>query len=250
MINVDEENEKEFYNKIGNLIGWDFSKMKYELVDNSSFKYFDEINNLITDKSIVLDIGTGGGEKLTDLISDNCLLKIGTDFSKEMIKVAKMKNKSNKIRFFEMDSKLLNFPDKFFDIICARHTPFNFKEVFRLLNDNGTFISEQIDEDDCKKLKELFGRGQGYNVEIKLIDRMKEEARQQKLKNVEFYEILQQEYYKTEEDILFLLRNTPIIPNFGEEINDYQKFNEYVRNNKTNRGILLERKLFGITMKK
>lgn len=47
MVNVDEENEKEFYNKIGNSIGWDFSKMKYELVDNSSFKYFDEINNLL-----------------------------------------------------------------------------------------------------------------------------------------------------------------------------------------------------------
>ena len=250
MINEDEMNEKNFYDKIGSLIGWDFSKLKYELIDNSAFQYFNEINDKITEQTILLDIGTGGGEKLTDLISDNCLLKIGTDFSKEMIKVAKMKNKNNKIRFFEMDSEIINFPDKFFDIICARHTPFNFDEIFRLLNDKGTFFSEQIDEDDCKKLKDLFERGQGYNTKLKLIDKIKEEVKLKNFKNVKFFEIKQQEYYKTEEDLLFLLRNTPIIPNFGEEEKDYQKFNEYVEKNTTDKGILLERKLFGIKVEK
>lgn len=246
MINEDEKNEKEFYDKIGSLIGWDFSKLKYELIDNSSFQYFDEINNQVTEQSILLDIGTGGGEKLTNLISDKCLLKIGTDFSKEMIKVAKENNKSNKVRFFEMNSESINFPNFFFDIICARHTPFDFNEIFRLLNDNGTFFSEQIDEDDCQNLKELFGRGQGYNAKLKLVNKMKEEVKQQKFKKVEFFEIKQEEYYETEEDLLFLLRNTPIIPNFGEGKSDYKKFNEYVEKNKTDKGILLKRKLFGI----
>lgn len=250
MINEDEMNEKNFYNKIGSLIGWDFSKLKYELIDNSIFQYFNEINNKITEQTILLDIGTGGGEKLTNLISNQCLLKIGTDFSKEMIKVAKDNNKNNKIRFFEMNSETINFPDKFFDIICARHTPFNCDEIYRLLNDKGMFFSEQIDEDDCKDLKDLFGRGQGYNTKIKLINKIKDEVKLQKFKNVEFFEIKQQEYYKTEEDLLFLLRNTPIIPNFGEEEKDYQKFNQYVEKNTTDKGILLERKLFGIKVEK
>ena len=30
MINKDEKNEREFYDKIGSLIGWDFSMLKYE----------------------------------------------------------------------------------------------------------------------------------------------------------------------------------------------------------------------------
>ena len=246
MINKDEKNERKFYDKIGSLIGWDFSMLKYELIDNSRFQYFDEINNQITDQSILLDIGTGGGEKLTKLISDRCLLKVGTDFSQEMIKVANEKNNNNRIKFFEMNSESIKFPNKFFDIICARHTPFDFDEIFRLLNNNGTFFSEQIDEDDCKSLKELFGRGQGYNAKLKLIDKMKEEAKQNKFKKVEFFDIIQQEYYETEEDLLFLLKNTPIIPNFGKEKLDYKKFNEYVEENKTEKGILLERKLFGI----
>lgn len=243
------KSEKEFYDKIGSLIGWNFSMLKYKLVDNSAFQYFDEINNQITEQSILLDIGTGGGEKLTKLISDKCLLKIGTDFSQEMIKVANENNKNNKIKFFEMNSENIKFPNNFFDIICARHTPFDFKEIFRLLNSNGTFFSEQIDEDDCKSLKELFGRGQGHNAKLKLMDKIKEEAKQNELKNIEFFDIIQQEYYEKEEDLLFLLKNTPIIPNFGDEKLDYQKFNEYVEKNKTDKGILLERKLFGIKAK-
>lgn len=250
MMNNNRKSEKEFYDKIGSLIGWDFSKLKYELIDNSSFQYFDEINSQITEQSILLDIGTGGGEKLTNLISNKCLLKVGTDFSSEMIKVANENNKNNKIKFFEMNSEAIKFPDAFFDIISARHTPFDFKEIFRLLNDKGIFFSEQIDEEDCKSLKELFGRGQGDNTKFKLIDKIKEEAKKNKFKTIEFFEIKQQEYYDTEEDLLFLLRNTPIIPDFGEEKLDYQKFNEYVEKNKTNKGILLERKLFGIKARK
>jgi len=33
--------EREFYDKIGKTIGWDFSTMKYDVVDNSEFKYFE-----------------------------------------------------------------------------------------------------------------------------------------------------------------------------------------------------------------
>lgn len=242
--------EKEFYDKIGKVMGWDFSTMKYDVVDNSEFRYFEEINKNITKNTILLDIGTGGGEKLTNCISDKCLLKIGTDFSKEMIKHANDNNKDNKIRFVEMNSEKIEFPKDFFDIITARHTPFNSVEVYNALKENGLFFSEQIDEDDCKELKELFGRGQGFNLEPKLIDKIKEEIVKEKFKQIEFYDIIQNEYYKKEEDLLFLLHNTPIIPEFGKIQGDYEKFREYVEKNNTENGIILVRRLFGIKMVK
>ena len=62
MINEDSNKEKEFYNKIGKIIGWDFSQIKYDVIDNSKFQYFDEINNSISENTLLLDIGTGGGE--------------------------------------------------------------------------------------------------------------------------------------------------------------------------------------------
>lgn len=246
MINDNSEEEKCFYNKVGRIIGWDFSKMKYKMVDDSKFQFFNEINNKVKKNMILLDIGTGGGEKLTDLIIDDCLLKIGTDFSKEMIKYANKRNKKNNIRFLEMDSENIKFPDEFFDIISARHTPFCISEVNRVLKKEGYFFTEQIDEDDCVQLKKIFGRGQGYESHIKLREKMKNEIKDIKFKSVEFYDIVQQEYYETEDDLLFLLNNTPIIPNFGKEKGDFSKFNEYVRMYTKEKGILLERKLFGI----
>ena len=46
--NLGEEymREKEFYDKIGKVMGWDFSTMKYDVVDNSEFRYFEEINQI------------------------------------------------------------------------------------------------------------------------------------------------------------------------------------------------------------
>ncbi len=250
MINYNSEEEKCFYNKVGKIIGWEFSKMKYKMVDDSKFQFFDEINNKVKKNMILLDIGTGGGEKLTDSITDDCLLKIGIDFSKEMIKYAKKRNTKDNIRFLEMDSENIKFPDEFFDIITARHTPFNIREVNRLLKKNGYFFTEQIDENDCLQLKKTFGRGQGYESQIRLREKIKSRIKDFKFNSIEFYDIIQQEYYKTEEDLLFLLNNTPIIPNFGKEKGDFSKFNEYVRKNINNNGIILERKLFGIKIKK
>ena len=246
MLKKNSNMEKEFYNKIGKIIGWDFSNLKYDVIDNSEFQYFNEINNNISENTLLLDIGTGGGEKLSNLISNNCLLKIGTDFSEEMIKSAKKNNKSSNICFFEMDSNNIKFPDCFFDIITARHTPFSAKEIYRLLKTDGMFFSEQIDEDDCRELKEIFGRGQGFNAEQKLIDIIKSDMKKMKLKTIKFFNILQEEYYKTEEDLLFLLKNTPIIPDFGNVEGDYEKFNKYVEKNRNEKGILLNRCLFGV----
>ena len=250
MINENYDMEKDFYNKIGKIIGWDFSKIKYDMIDNSKFQYFDEINKNLSENDVMLDIGTGGGEKLSNLISNNCLLKIGTDFSEEMIKSAKKNNKNYKIYFFQMDSDNIKFPDGFFGIITARHTPFNSKEVYRLLKKQGMFFSEQIDEDDCKELKEIFGRGQGFNSEHKLIDNIKLDMKKCEFKKIEFFDILQEEYYKTQEDLMFLLNNTPIIPDFGKVNGDYEKFNKYVEKNTSEKGILLIRRLFGVRVVK
>lgn len=239
--------EKEFYEKVGKINGWDFSKMKYDFIDNNEFIYFNEVNNEVNKNTILLDIGTGGGEKLINYISNDCLLKIGTDFSDEMIKASKRNIVDrNNIKVLKMNSDKIIFPDEFFDVVCARHTPFNANEIYRVMKLQGKFFSEQVDEDDCIELKELFKRGQGYHEKIKLIDKTKEEMKKEKFNDVKFYDITQYEYYETEEDLLFLLNNTPIIPDFGKIKGDIEKFNKYVDRNKSDKGILLKRKLFGI----
>ena len=83
-----------------------------------------------------------------------------------------------------------------------------------------------------------------------MLIKIKEEIVNEKFKRIEFYDIIQNEYYKTEEDLLFLLSNTPIIPEFGKIQGDHEKFRKYVEKNITDKGILLNRRLFGIKMVK
>ena len=54
MNDINSNKEKEFYNKIGKIIGWDFSNIKYDVVDNSKFQYFDEINRSMNENMILL----------------------------------------------------------------------------------------------------------------------------------------------------------------------------------------------------
>lgn len=246
---MEKNEEKDFYNKIGKTIGWNFSNIKCKVIDNSNFKYFDIINGECKQK-VILDIGTGGGEKTLNNVK-NARLIFGIDFSKEMINKAKENAKDREDAIFlEMDSNEIKFSDNFFDIICARHTPFRTKEVFRVLKNNGMFISEQVDEDDCIELKKIFGRGQGFEKNTKQREIYEKELIKNNIKNFEFYNIEQDEYYENEEDLLFLLNNTPIIPSFGKKEKDYEKFNKYVEENRTNKGIHLKRILYGIIARK
>ena len=41
MKDYSREEEKDFYNKVGKIIGWDFSKLKYKIEDNSEFQFFN-----------------------------------------------------------------------------------------------------------------------------------------------------------------------------------------------------------------
>ena len=249
-----EENNEELYKRVGKLQGWDFSKVKCEEKYHANYNYIEEINKHITPTSLVLDVGTGGGECVLTKISDAGFI-FGIDNCAEMIETANknlQKYPNKRVKFIKMDANNITFPDGIFDIVCSRHCWSNPSRAYKLLKNDGMYFSEDIENDDCIELKELFGRGQCFNEKIKLQDKIvpllvnsgfREE-------NITLYQIEVEEYYKTEEDLIYLLLNTPIIMNFLKEKDDSQKFEEYVDKYKTDKGILLKRKLFGIIAEK
>lgn len=78
--------------------------------------------------------------------------------------------------------------------------------------------------------------------------------------NIEKVQILENEYYETEEDLMALLLKTPILDDFSKieiredfihnSIIDKKIFNKYVRKYKTKKGILLKRVLYRIVARK
>ncbi len=247
-------NEFDFYEKIKN---WDFSKIKYIEESLTNWDMYDILNKKANSESKILDLGTGGGENLIKYFPQAKEI-IGTDFSNEMIKTAKSnleKSARKNIEFKQMDNLKMTTPDNYFDIVVARHTCIDAKQIYNTLKNDGILILRGVDKLDCWELKYMFKKGQAYNdvKPISLIDY--ENILNAGFRNVELVPIHIREYYKTKEDLLALLLKTPILCDFSEEKeNNDLKFNidmaildKYINLHKTDKGILLIRRYYGIT---
>ncbi len=253
-----QKSELKYYERIGN---WDFSDIKCKTEKLTNWDFYEKIKENTNEKSLCLDLGTGGGEKVLKRYT-NVGMIIATDFSKEMIKTAKenAKNYPNKnVKFVQMNNLNMKFPEGIFDLISARHTIINAQQIYNVLNEKGTLVIEGVDKKDCWELKQIFGRGQAYNDEISISEKDYNDIKGAGFSKIEKVEILENEYYETEEDLLALLLKAPILDDFSEiNENDFENkpviekelFDKYVKKYKTEKGILLERVLYGIVAKK
>ena len=253
-----QENEFKYYERIGN---WDFSQIKFQTENLTNWDFYEKIKENTNEKSLCLDLGTGGGEEVLKNYPSVGMI-ITTDFSEEMIKTAKKNAKkySNKrVKFTKMNNLEMNFPRETFDLISARHTIIEAKQVYDCLANHGILVIEGVDKKDCWEIKEIFGRGQAYNDKIAISEKDYLDLKEAGFKNIEKGEILQNEYYETEEDLMALLLKTPILDDFSEikeekfehrTIIEKNLFDEYVKRYKTEKGILLKRVLYGILAKK
>ena len=149
--------------------------------------------------------------------------------------------------------------DNYFDIVVARNTCINAKQIYKTLKKGGLLLIRGVDKLDCWQLKRLFNRGQAFNDTKPISQIDYENILDAGFKNVELIPIYEREYYKTKEDLLALLLKTPILNDFSEEHenNDLMENNiymqildQYIEKNTTNNGILLRRRYYGIVANK
>ena len=248
------KSELEYYEKIKN---WDFSQIEYIEESLTDWDLYKLLKNSSKPDSKILDLGTGGGEKAIKYFPRVKEI-IATDFSKEMIKTANenlAKSGREDIKFMQMDNLNMTTPDEYFDIVVARHTCIDANGIYKTLKPGGRLLLRGVDKLDCWKLKKLYGKGQAYkdNKPISLIDY--ENIIDAGFKDVELVPIHVREYYKTKEDLVALLLKTPILKNFSEteentdidEEIDITLLDKYIEENKTEKGILLIRRYYGIS---
>lgn len=249
--------EYNFYNKIKN---WDFSNIKMEEENLTSWDMYKILKENSKEDSKILDLGTAGGEKILKYYPDVKEI-LGTDFSSQMIKTAnenlKKSGKKN-IKFRQMDNLHMDTEKDYFDIVTARHTCIDAKQIYDVLKNNGLLIVRGVDKLDCFSLKRLFGKGQAFKDKEPISKIDYENILDAGFKKVELVPIHIREYYKTKEDLLCLLMKTPILDDFSEmeeneefEKNiDMGKLDLYIKENTTEKGILLIRRYYGITARK
>jgi SAM-dependent methyltransferase len=228
------------YERVGAVIGWDFNQItKRTKTAGEKWNFLEVVKKYVNTKTFLLDLGTGGGEALLK-IAKSVEKAYGIDNSKSMISTANKnlaKSKTPNVEFKLADTKKIPFPNEYFDVITCRHAPFSVKEMFRVLKPNGIFITQQVGEKDKQNIKKIFGRGQSFGEKVgtlmgKYIEELKKFGF--KILRKDTYNAI--EYYASMEDLIFLLKNTPIIPEF--DIGKDQKYlEELERKYKTKDGI-------------
>lgn len=254
-----KNNEKDYYEQIKN---WDFSKFNIVSEKLTDWDMYEKLKEFTNENSKVLDLGTGGGEKVLECFPEVSEV-LGTDFSKEMIKTAKKNLTSsgrNNISFRVMDNLNMDVADNYYDVVTARNTVTSPAQIYKALKKGGYLIIRGVDKYDCFELKRIFKKGQAVNdtKPISIIDY--EGVLDAGFNDVELVPIHVREYFATKESLLSFLLKVPIIDDFSEEDVDsknYQdkeidkeKLDEYIKRNTYAKGIRLIRRYYGITARK
>ena len=250
--------EFEFYEEVKN---WSFDEFEIETEDFTLWDLYDELRKIVKPDSKVLDLGTGGGEKVLKSFPD-CAEIVGTDYSPAMIETANenlKKSGRKNIVFKVMDNLNMNVADDYFDVVVARNTVTDPAQIYKCLKKGGYLLIRGVDKDDCHALKMMFGRGQGYTDKkpISIIDY--ENVINAGFKDAELIPIHEREYFKNRVLFKAFLEKVPILDSFSEEeLNlDYEKtpiddeiLDDYIKDNTYDGKIRLLRRYYGIVARK
>jgi SAM-dependent methyltransferase len=135
--------------------GWDFSDMNV-LRQPVPWEYQDVVRRYLRPSDVVLDIGTGGGEKLRDL-APSFAHGLGIDADPEMVRLARENPASGNLSF-GVGSERLESVTETFDVIIDRHAPFDLSAIAAHLRPDGYFITQQVGERNMACVKAALGQ--------------------------------------------------------------------------------------------
>jgi SAM-dependent methyltransferase len=138
--------------------GWDFSGMNV-LVQPVPWEYHDVVLRYLRSSDVVLDVGTGAGERLRDLAS-SFGHGLGIDADPEMVRLAREDPAAGNLRFRVGSERLESVPETF-DVILDRHAPFDLGAVAAHLRPGGYFITQQVGERNMACVKAALGQPPG-----------------------------------------------------------------------------------------
>jgi SAM-dependent methyltransferase len=141
--------------------GWDFSYLQGRYIEPMPpWSYEAIVRGLLNDADAVLDMGTGGGEKLLEFKDALPPNTFATEGWPPNIPVARENLEPHGIQVvpYEVeDEARMPFADNSFSLVINRHTSFDAFEVARLLKPGGVFLTQQVDGRSMADLSSVFG---------------------------------------------------------------------------------------------
>lgn len=147
------------------MVGWDFSTLDGQLsADEPWWDFEQDCFSAIASARRIADLGTGGGERLLDLLgSDDITGKsiIATEGWEPNVAVAHRALASRGIAVVRYDSEQdtrMPFADSSFDLVMSRHESIDPQEIARVLAPGGRLLTQQVDGHDAEEVHEWFGQ--------------------------------------------------------------------------------------------
>lgn len=128
--------------------GWDFSYLNGRMIeDQAPWSYSARAADLMKQSSAVIDLGTGGGERLLTLREYWPNKVVVTEDYPPNFKLATERLSPYGVTVVNVsltDDDPMPFANGEFDLVFNRHSSFNSKEIARILAAGGTFLTQQI----------------------------------------------------------------------------------------------------------
>ena len=231
------EELKQIATDVGELSGWDFSRMRVECAP-VPWNYPDVVRQFLDPSHCVLDIGTGGGEIFLGL-SPHFREGVGIDHNPRMTETAQQNRIADAVEnvdFAVMEAHVLAFRDAGFDIVLNRHCSIDAAEICRVLRSDGYFITQQVASRNAQNLPEAFGWEADDEDGGQQIEEIAAEFERYGCRTETKAEYDVRYWYCDVESFVFWLKSVPIPEPFDIE-KHWQGINRFIERNDTDRGI-------------
>jgi SAM-dependent methyltransferase len=129
-------------------IGWDFPYLDGRMIEEQApWSYSSRASELMSRASSVVDLGTGGGERLLKLQKYWPKKVVVTEEYLPNFRLATVRLSPFGVQVVDVrlaDDGTMPFANGEFDLVLNRHSGFNAKDVARILAPDGTFLTQQV----------------------------------------------------------------------------------------------------------
>jgi hypothetical protein len=142
--------------------GWDFSYLNGRMISIRATPAWDYTHTVIAamkQAHMLLDMHTGGGEVLAQLLSLQPVAEVyATELYDTNVIAARQRLTPLGVTVYTAHDEDLPFPDHTLDLVINRHGSYNPSEVLRVLKPEQVFITQQVGDQTNSTLHELLGR--------------------------------------------------------------------------------------------
>ena len=128
--------------------GWDFSHLDGRMIEESPpWSYMARAGELMRHATSVIDLDTGGGERLLALRNDRPATVVATEDYPPNFKLATARPAplgAHVVSVSLNEDNPMPFADGEFDLALNRHGSFNPAEIARILAPGGIFLTQQV----------------------------------------------------------------------------------------------------------